>query len=134
MFKKIYYFILRKYCDWTNDYNDFPGHRLAKDIKWILQKIFRGYSDLDLWNLDNHLAKILSSRLKAYKRMKRFCYPPPEDPRNVEIKDERDWEVVLDEMIEGFDVYLKEDIGVEETKKVERAFELFAKYFGYLWD
>ena len=143
MFKAIYYFVRRKYCDWTNDYNDFPGHYLAKDIKWILQKVFRGYNDFDLWNLDYHFAKLILKRLKAFKQMKRFCYPPPENPKCTEIKNEEDWEKVLDDMIEGFETYIIErdddyEFSIEKCnqfqQKIDRGLYLFEKYFGYLGD
>jgi len=144
MIKEVYYYLTRKYWDWFGPDDDFPGCRLAKDIKWTLQKIFKGYNDPDLWNLDSHLAKVILKRLKAYKQMGRDSYPPPDAPGNTEIKDENDWERVLDAMIEGFEAHIFEINDFEDKfnldrcllrqKKINHGMSLFGKYFGYLWD
>ena len=144
MFKKIYYYLCGKYYDWTNlRYQQFPGHRILKDIQWILQKVFKGYNDCDLWDLEYHLAKLILKRLKAYKQMERSGYPPPDDPKCTEIKNEDDWEKVLDDMIEGFKAYIVErdcvyEFNIEKydqsQQKINRGLNLFVKYFGYLWD
>lgn len=145
MFKKIYYYLCSKYWDWTNVYNKFPGHHLMKDIHWILQKVFKGYNDCDLWALDYHLAKLILKRLKAFKQMERSGYPVPvsENPKNIEIKNEDDWEKVLDDMIEGFEAFIVDEncdyeFSIEKYKQLQQktnhGLKLFAKYFGYLWD
>jgi len=51
------------------------GYRFNDWIKWPLQKIFRGYSDPDLWSLDSHLAELIYVRLKAFKNMNKNGAP-----------------------------------------------------------
>ena len=136
MIEKMYYYLIRKYCEWTDmEHQKFPGHRILKDIRWTLQTIFKGYNDFDLWNLSYHLAEIILKRLEEFKKMKRVGFP-------CKISEEK-WEEILDEMIEGFRCQVVERDGdlcstleeqVQLQKKVDRGLKLFSKYFQDLWD
>ena len=44
-------------------------------FKHFFQKLFRGYSDAELWDIGNALYLWLYPRLKAYRRMKRHGVP-----------------------------------------------------------
>ena len=74
----------------------FPKH-----TKWNIQKLFRGYSDCDLWGLDSHLAEIIVKRLKAFRKMERHSMPC-DFFKNASDEDFekglKDWEKTLDEM------------------------------------
>ena len=41
-----------------------------KGVKWFIQKIFRGYSDPEVWDLSGTTAKFLLPRLKCLRGMK----------------------------------------------------------------
>jgi len=115
-------------------------------IKWSLQKIFRrGHcSDRNLWNLDIYLAKIILPKLIAFKSMPRVGYP-------ALLRDENEWEKILDEMIFAFKYVLADaeikrkefekeygEINQENyikfEKRAQKGFELFGLYFRSLWD
>ena len=125
---------------------------LPKTIKWRTQRLFRGYSDCDLWGLDEHLAKLIVKRLKAFRKIKRHGIPcdfakgdSDEDFEKGLIK----WEEIIDEMIWTFEYVINDYcFGVDEVfepkynkekaeelgKRYEKGIKLFAKYFSNLWD
>jgi len=143
-FLQIKDYLIGKYWDWTDmRWQQFPGHRILKDIKWILQKIFKGYNDVNLWNLDCHLAKIILKRLKEFKKMKRCGYPSAPYMNFPKIQCQEDWEKILDDIVKGFECYLiAENLDYDFTTKkyeelqenIDSGLELFAEYFQYLWD
>jgi hypothetical protein len=116
-------------------------------IKYNFQKLIRSYhaSDLDLWNLDGCMAKVLYPKIIAFKKMKRHGYPSDfsEYYKNEwKSKEEYDnavregkikgggpeaWEKVLDEIIFAFEwhLYCKDSIGTDK-----HAINFFEKY-GY---
>jgi len=116
-------------------------------IKYGFQKLFRPYhaSDLELWNLDGLMAKMLYPKILAYKKMERHGYPSDfsEYHKNEwKSKEEYEnavkegkikgggpeaWEKVLDEIIFAFEWHLfcKDSIGTDK-----RAKKFFEKY-GY---
>jgi len=116
-------------------------------IKYSFQKLIRPYhaSDLELWNLDGLMAKMLYPKILAYKKMNRHGYPGDfsEYHKNEwKSKDEYDnavkegkikgggpeaWEKVLDEIIFAFEWHLhfKDSIGTDK-----QAIKFFEKY-GY---
>ena len=116
-------------------------------IKYGFQKLFRPYhvSDLELWNLDGCMAKMLYPKILAYKKMERYGYPSDflEYNKNEwKSKDEYEnavkegkikgggpeaWEKVLDEIIFAFEwhLYCKDSIGTDK-----QAIKFFEKY-GY---
>lgn len=144
MLKKIHFYLIKKYWDWTTmEYQQFPGHRVLKDIHWILQKVFKGYNDPDLWNLDHCFVKMILPRLKSFKRMKRNGYPATATGTYPEISCPEDWERILDAMIKGFESFLIEcdsdcvfttEKYMQLQKEIDHGLKLFGKFFQYLWD
>jgi hypothetical protein len=144
------------YCIWR-----FFNHirYIHKYIKWFLQRLIRGYSDCDLWNLDSHLSDIIAKRLKSFKKINVNSHPGF-------IKDLDEWHQNIDKMIWAFENYNKDDycftfhdemkfdepnengcIKVLDTgckcdkeklknhwEKTQEGIELFSKYFSDLWD
>lgn len=37
------------------------------DAKWRLQRVFRGYADIDVWNFDNRLMELVARHVKVLK-------------------------------------------------------------------
>lgn len=123
-----------------------------RQTKWAWQRVFRGWDDRAVWSLNYYLAEIIPQVLKKLKEdkvgvpMQFFEGLPYEDENtysyseeSMKIAEER-WNVVLDEMIAGFEIYnnlWKEpsyEKEREEYKKVEKALELLKIYFENLWD
>lgn len=117
-------------------------------IKWGLQKIFRGYSDIEIWNLDDTIIDFVLPRLKVFRKQTNG-YPP-------NLGSFEEWEDILDKIIWAFEYYnqdstyfdLKEKYGDEKTEtgrfryleeyealeeRAEEGFELFGKYFRNFW-
>lgn len=119
------------------------------NIKMWWQRKTRGWADTDIWNLETTAAEWILPRLKAL-RENTIGYP-------TELESFESWEAILDEMIFGFEFYLKEGeeydrrcfsvkkkVSEEEFKirlaeyetdrdRAQRGRELFGKWFGSLW-
>jgi len=105
-----------------------------ENIKWFWQRGKRGYSDRDLWNLDEYLTDLFISALR-YLRKNHYGYPPL-------ITDE-EWNGILDKMIAGFvaNKVIKNDslnLNKKEIKLLQGKFKtgmaLLSEWYNYLWD
>jgi len=135
-----------------------------KKIKWFFQRLFRGYSDCDIWGLDYHLSHLIIKRLKAFRDLDKqglsVQFMDEFNLRNgVEGEVERGLEILngfINDMIWSFQ-YCLNDYKEEETTyrinlfskddntwklkefddnytKYLYGMELFTKYFHCLWD
>jgi len=96
----------------------------------FFQRGRRGYAKCDVWNFDYYLSKVITGGLKLLRK-NHSGYP-------LGLTDEK-WNSILDEMIEGFEARnncesYEEFLSIEVDKKLNKSFELFAKYFQNLWD
>jgi len=87
------------------------------------QRQERGFDDSELWDLFYHHALWLLPRLKEFRRGNP-CHP-------MHMTKE-EWDSILDEMIDGFEIIASDVIGVP-TRKIYRALNLFKKYYFGLW-
>lgn len=84
-------------------------------------------------DLDHQLAKYILPRLKAWYKEERYGYP-------LGFKSFEDWDKALKQMIEAFELLLKERQGKMDMplgklyKKIIKGTTLFGKYFSSLWD
>lgn len=101
-------------------------YKYKRKIKFLYQRVFRGWDDSDTWNLDYKIAEFTLPRLKRFKELHN-SYP-------VGLTEE-EWIVIIDEMIYSFETTLNEDIDYDKVDwdKVERGYMLFGKYFRNLW-
>lgn len=119
-----------------------------RSLKWWLQKKRRGWSDLEVWNLDNTFCEWIIPRLKDF-RARTFCYPEV----HGECESLEEWQALLDEMIFGFEWALKESEWYREhvfcksgkdrdtemsifkshCKRAQHGRELFGKWMTHLW-
>tara|TARA_R100000750_G_C2331441_1_gene90273 strand:+ start:107 stop:526 length:420 start_codon:yes stop_codon:yes gene_type:complete len=122
--------------------DDFPWKKPSKfylfkrKVKHIIQKIIRGFSDSDLWDLDYHLSELILPRLKAFRNYNQAGHPS-------RLKDENEWNDILDKMIYSFE-YVLRDYGIEDDdwndsqekkyKEYEEGMKLFIDFFSDLWD
>ena len=115
MIKEIYYWCYR-------NLNLFDHYRSAK---WFLQRLFRGHSDCDIWNMHSRLSEIIHSHLVAFKKMKRFGIPVgianthaislEDEPTKGEQVASLVWEYKLDAMVEAFRIIKDDDFDIEEN-------------------
>lgn len=120
---------------------------LFNKIKYFIQRIFRGYSDEDIYDLEYFIVKKIRKPLKAFvKHQEEKGYTLPRDFS----KDPAAWLIILKKMEFAFDQRWKEetdlnsyvmesnsmttDERVQFNKKIKEGFELFGKYFCDLWD
>lgn len=105
-------------------------------FKWYIkqkwQKLTRGYSDKELWNLDSTFCKWIIPRLKAFKE-KTIGYP--HDFNSLE-----EWKETIQKMIDAFELYdtdlpsvFDSEKYTEENRIIKEGFELFGKYLKCLW-
>lgn len=104
------------------------------EIKWKIQRTERCYSDMDTWNFDEYVAKII----------KENCFILAENNNGYPgIVTEKEWKKILLDISFGFGSYLEMRSGIYEEKdkefkrlkkEYENGLKLFSKYHSYLWD
>lgn len=100
-------------------------------IKSKYQKLTRGYSDDELWNLDATFVDWILPRLKTFKEHN-IGYP-------IGFSSKEEWDAELETMIEAFELYKinYELDDLNEIKKnneiIDKGFELFGKRIRNLW-
>ena len=99
------------------------------EIKYFFQRGWRGYSDKDFWNAEDHLSYIICEACETL-RVRGMGIPS-----KYETEDE--WHQVLEEIKHGFKLY-KDHHYEEDPEKWEkplaRSFKLLEENFGFLWD
>lgn len=130
-------------------------------IKYFLQRLFRGYDDLDKWNAAWYIARKAIPVLKAMRnnftgtsikwhREDRFGNIVELTREEVFVDDgapaaftEDEWRDILDQIIYAFEFVLNQDMPVENFnaeeyeqnyKKHKRGLKLFFIYYLNLWD
>lgn len=102
----------------------YRGFTRAARFWW--QKLTRGFSDDETWNLDVAIAKFIIPRLKRFREIS-YAYPHDLTP---EI-----WDCMLRDMIAGFE-WFASDVGERDEDGYLEArdnVKMFAEYFGALW-
>ena len=106
---------------------------MIKYFKWWLklkyQKVTRGYTDSEIWNLDCTLTEWILPRLKTFKNETKGR------PSNLT---EKEWDIILDKMIKAFELYRQEpsdDVAQREkdNNAIKEGFKLFGECIYYLW-
>ena len=101
-----------------------------RNIKFLWQRLTRGWSDDELWGLDFTIAKWLLPRLKGFKEQGcSFCHPCDTTPE--------EWKDMVDKMILTMELMKREGeqgfLEDHEYKFVDEGLELFGKRFRNLW-
>jgi hypothetical protein len=146
----LYYFLYRLFY--------YKPLCFLREVKYSFQRLRRGYSDSDLWNLDVTLAEFIYPRVKAFrdKYAKNPFYEKPKDLSDQEIglpvRDgsgnftvqtytEKEWLEVLDKIVFAFERTAKEfDCSLppleaeEEQRRVAEGLQLFVRHLHHLWD
>jgi hypothetical protein len=115
---------------------------IKRNTVWHDQKIVRGYSDPDIWGLNECLTRFILPRLIAFRDQNFHGVP-------LGVESEEEWKEVLDKIILAFDLMRKDDecewdydgddenfyeLLKQDGERVTEGLELFAKYYRDLWD
>lgn len=97
------------------------------EVKYFFQRLFRGYDDQAIWNLNIYIARKMTKPLKKL-RTRHYGYP-------CELNDDK-WNEILDKIIYSVEEVARDDgyLLSEDYKKIQEGFELLGKYFTSLWD
>jgi hypothetical protein len=98
-----------------------------RDVKFVWQRLTRGWDDSETWSIDYSLSKIILPRLKRFTEVR--CGHP------YDMTDE-EWQRDLGKMIAAFEFAGSDkrwEAEPEEYKKHQEGIDLFAKNFFSLW-
>lgn len=128
-------------------WREYNPRELRRKVRWGVQRWRRGYSDLDVWNTDHHLATIIPPMMRQLSRdlhgvpdtiSMQFEVDTPEERMELAVSE---WRRILEAVAVGFESWAKLD---EEHPDGERLAELTArweegsglliKHFGAFWD
>lgn len=107
--------------------------RWFRNAKWGMvkawQRIFRGYDETWWWNLHYKITETVLANLRILRKS-HHGYPGS--------LTDKEWEDILDTMIEGFEAARRIEDTFIPDKKDQKIFEegmaLFVKYYFNLWD
>lgn len=106
---------------------------ICRNIRNTYQRAVRGYSNDDLWNLDWHIATIISAGLKkimndGYSVSMRYY----DQETNKVDTDKRNQEYLA--AITAIEAWMEDDFNVEKYNKAKEAMHWYADTFGEHWD
>lgn len=107
-----------------------------RESVWKAQRLTRGFDDTEMWSLDCTIAEFIAPRLKVFKEQAERA---GDHPAQITFEE---WKGILDQMIEGFEIYPNHfDWSTEDAeeyeanwKKVDKALSLFHKWFFNFWN
>lgn len=115
-----------------------------RKIKWFFQKCKKGYSDRDLWNLDNWILHTLEKVINDFKIQNNHSYPATFDSmedwtaeleyiysllKQLNEANEKGWSWWKDDTFSSYEEYYNY---LNDTK--DKIFDWFKKYLFNLWD
>lgn len=102
--------------------------RIRRRLRFLWQKVTRGFSDDELWNLDVTIARFVLPRLRRF-RARTHGYPGG--------MTEEEWDDKLREMVWAFD-RIANDAGLDalqnDQARINAAMLEFGRHFRDLWD
>jgi hypothetical protein len=106
-------------------------------IPEFLRKIFRGYSNAEVWNLNIYTANYILPRLKHFRKHM-ATFPDFLIEKNYKITDEdkqfKKWQEIIDEIIWAMENIKNDELNQKDNKRIQNGCELLGKYFLNLWD
>ena len=118
---------------WDDNLANSHNKKDLKKIKKFKKKY--GFDYTESWDLDSYALVYILPRL-AYLRDHHSVPAVFTTSNTLEVAD-RQWTKILDDIIDGFIVYLKALDDVDMSEKDKRAWDkattYFTKYFNYLW-
>lgn len=97
-------------------------------IKYTFQRATRGYSDVDLWNVNTYIAKVIADVMQEWLKRGISSYKGS--------MTEEEWADVLVKIQNGFSEYRNHaysDVELD-VAKVDEALALLKEHFYDLWD
>lgn len=102
--------------------------RFKRSLKHLWQKLSRGFSDKETWNLDVTFAEFALPRLKRFRQISKKI---PAD-----LTTEK-WNEILNDIEFAFTKIVDDDYytldSVEDNTRIEKGLKLFAEYYRNLW-
>ena len=101
-----------------------------REIRFFYQKITRGFSGKDLWDLRTGIAEFILPRLIEFRDIT-ASHPP-----TISM---HEWGIILSEMVIAFELIKKHNgdnsvvIPDNDYRKIERGLRLFSEYYLDLW-
>ena len=104
-----------------------PWYIKKRSIRFLHQRLTRGWDDSETFSLDYSLAKIILPRLKRFRQV---TIGTPGEMSNQE------WIDKLDKMIAAFEFAASEErwnASIEDYEKHNEGLDLFAQHYWQLW-
>lgn len=117
-----------------------------RPVKFLGQRLTRGWDDSCLWSLDLAIIQFTYPRLKAFRELppSGTSFHPTEvypdghaqagDPRPLTSEE---WDSILGEILVGFKMVVDEEcypLDPDKHAQLEKSMDLFRQWFFSLWD
>jgi hypothetical protein len=103
------------------------------NIKHFIQRGRRGYSDADIWNANDHIARTVLAFLKHNETCKMAGYPMGlTEKKWDDYKTEMKW--LMEIHLERHDLPIEVLKSESHQKRLKRAQRIFGQYWWNLWD
>jgi hypothetical protein len=103
----------------------------ARTKRFTKQYEKQGWSDMDTWSIDARFAEWIVPRLRRFMELNNGY------PGGSTGMTEKKWDKTLKEMLEGFEVIIREDYydssACKDQAKALRALKLFGEWAPHLW-
>ncbi len=117
-----------------------------RPVKFLFQRLTRGWDDSCLWGLDHEIIKFVYPRLKAFRELpphgvpchRTEVYPEEhEEAGHPRALTEEEWDSILGEMLAGMKLVIDEDcypLDPDQHAQLEKSMDVFRQWFFALWD
>lgn len=115
--------------------SDWTDYQVRKHRK---QRADRGFSDYDVWSLDDYLLQVIADSIEALRDTRRG-FPGAFSKEYGDGTEDEGWTVILNKIIEGIRLDLDTTTysfkrSDEDEKKIKEAWDLFIEWRHALWD
>lgn len=103
-------------------------YKIKKQIKYWFQKRITGFSDRELWNLDQTMAEFILPRIIRFKEIGGSSVPSD--------LTQQEWINILDDIIYSMEAIKNQFDDISETyndERVSKGTNLLGKYFTHFW-
>ena len=117
---------------------------IYSDIREFFQRGSRGYANADLWWFHGYIAEVLFKVMTQFREIENGIPPNPDRPGKFYT--EKQWDNILDKIIDGFKTVSEEEEDSisgdrkgymkrcnNRYRRLKKAFELFSKNFNAFW-
>jgi len=73
---------------------------IKDNIKYRLQRIFRGYADIDIWNFDHRLMELVARHVRV---LRKTTHGHP-----TSVQQQEEWNQILDDIVFAAEMYTSE--------------------------